>query len=308
MDRYLPFRSPDSTPITVEIVTGQRSVELHKHRFYEFVLITRGSCVHRYGDEEVVLIPGDVFLLPARHTHGYLVDEEIEIYNLQFFPERLGARWHNRGPAGLPLEEQWDSLLHSISLGRKDRYDWREEYRADINSQGIIHLDMRQREAVERMLKEIAKEQRTKNVGVEYVKHAYLEIILVILRRAQLAQSPAPHDATPRKRAMIGQVLRKVEAHLTDPIDVADLAADVCMSPNYFRTVFKEVTGLSPNNYLNRLRITRSLDYLREGALTIAEVAEAVGILDPNYFSRLFKKIVGHPPRESIGKIHKRNV
>ena len=69
------------------------------------------------------------------------------------------------------------------------------------------------------------------------------------------------------------------------------------LSSSYFRVLFKDVTGLPPVEYLNRLRIVKSLQYLQADDLSIANAAARVGIYDPNYYSRLFKKVMGVPPR-----------
>ncbi len=54
---------------------------------------------------------------------------------------------------------------------------------------------------------------------------------------------------------------------------------------------------MTPTNYLNRMRIIRSLEYLEREDMSIAEAASKVGIYDSNYYSRLFKKIMGYSPR-----------
>lgn len=60
--------------------------------------------------------------------------------------------------------------------------------------------------------------------------------------------------------------------------------------------IFKSHTGLSPLEYLNRVRILRALELLQTTHHSIADIAEQVGIHDPNYFTRIFKKLIGYPP------------
>ncbi|MGN1007844.1 MAG: helix-turn-helix transcriptional regulator, partial [Butyricicoccus sp.] len=69
------------------------------------------------------------------------------------------------------------------------------------------------------------------------------------------------------------------------------------LSPGHFRRIFKHSVGLSPVEYMNRLRIVKSFAYLQDKDLTIADAGAAVGIHDPNYYSRLFKKTIGYSPR-----------
>ncbi|WP_431308854.1 helix-turn-helix domain-containing protein [Halalkalibacter flavus] len=89
-----------------------------------------------------------------------------------------------------------------------------------------------------------------------------------------------------------------MEDNLTEQIDFSNYAREQNISLGYFRSIFKSATGLPPVEYLNRLRMVRAVEYLKDHTLTISDVSAAVGIYDPNYFSRLFRKIIGYSPRE----------
>ena len=94
----------------------------------------------------------------------------------------------------------------------------------------------------------------------------------------------------------IADVLREMEEHLTEPPDVDAMAEKCGFSPNHFRKLFRETTGLSPVKYLNRLRISRACGYMKQEGMTAREAAERVGFVDMNYFSRTFKQVMGCPP------------
>ena len=74
------------------------------------------------------------------------------------------------------------------------------------------------------------------------------------------------------------------------------LAKEHGFSPNHFRKIFRETTGLSPVKFLNRLRITRACEYMKRDGRTAREAAEEVGFIDMNYFSRTFKQFIGCSP------------
>lgn len=135
---------------------------------------------------------------------------------------------------------------------------------------------------------------RRRGSGYEYVKHAYREIILVLLNRVQRKQVPDPLGSVPRRLEIVGHVIDRLQADLIDSPEITTPATNVRVSPNDLRTAFLETTGLALTVYLNRLRITQSLEYLRDEAMTIAEVAGAVGIPDANSYSRLFMNCPGN--------------
>ena len=61
-------------------------------------------------------------------------------------------------------------------------------------------------------------------------------------------------------------------------------------------TLFRELTGYSPMEYLRRLRIERARELLANPSLSIKEVADGAGFSDPNHFSRVFARLDGIPP------------
>jgi AraC-like DNA-binding protein len=76
------------------------------------------------------------------------------------------------------------------------------------------------------------------------------------------------------------------------------LAAHVYLSPSRFATIFKEALGLSPIDYIVKLRMQRAQQLLLDTHLLIEQVAAKVGYDDALYFSRLFKVHYGLSPRQ----------
>lgn len=122
------------------------------HRFYEFALVTRGTCTHNFRGVEAPLIVGDVFIIPPHEAHGYTVRPNTSIANCYFFPERLGQLTeyvHGETfqepavPAGLSdVRQQWDSLLETISLRTGSKKIQKPSVITDnLSKQGILHLD-----------------------------------------------------------------------------------------------------------------------------------------------------------------------
>ena len=67
---------------------------------------------------------------------------------------------------------------------------------------------------------------------------------------------------------------------------------------SYFYRLFKNETGLSPVDYINRRRISQAETLLSNSSLSIKDVAFSVGFTDQMYFSRVFKRLNGQPPSE----------
>ena len=97
---------------------------------------------------------------------------------------------------------------------------------------------------------------------------------------------------------MLAQAIYFIESNLCTALKVEDVASVVYLSPNYFRRVFKEATGQTPIEYINKIRITKASKLLKEENVSISKVSELVGINDLNYFSRLFKTLMGCSPSD----------
>lgn len=70
------------------------------------------------------------------------------------------------------------------------------------------------------------------------------------------------------------------------------------ISPAYFRRLFKSVYGVTPNTFINRLKIERAKVLIAEQTHTLAEVSELCGFLNEKYFFAVFKNTVGSTPTE----------
>jgi AraC family transcriptional regulator, arabinose operon regulatory protein len=60
----------------------------------------------------------------------------------------------------------------------------------------------------------------------------------------------------------------------------------------------KKLTRYSPAKYIEKLRIAKAKELLRDSSLSITKISAIVGYKDPFYFSKVFKKASGITPSE----------
>ena len=94
----------------------------------------------------------------------------------------------------------------------------------------------------------------------------------------------------------IGPLLHWLQHHHAEPIDLKRLAEQASCSPRTLLRRFKASTGLTPNDYLQRLRISTAQAALRNPARSLEQVAEQVGYADRATFAKLFKQLCGETP------------
>ncbi|WP_420911246.1 helix-turn-helix domain-containing protein [Priestia aryabhattai] len=68
------------------------------------------------------------------------------------------------------------------------------------------------------------------------------------------------------------------------------------LSPSHFINSFKQTLGVTPHQYLLKIRIERAKEKLQSSSLPLSEIAYELGFTDQSHFSRHFKKITGIPP------------
>lgn len=80
--------------------------------------------------------------------------------------------------------------------------------------------------------------------------------------------------------------------------NISDIAKKLNFSVEYFIRNFKKHTGITPKQYINNLRIERSVIYLTNSSMSITEIAELLNFSDSNHFSKMFKQKYNMSPTE----------
>lgn len=87
-----------------------------------------------------------------------------------------------------------------------------------------------------------------------------------------------------------------LESHFASPLLMNDVAQQIGCSRSRLYAIFKRETGMSPNDWLQRLRIKKAEELLTTTNLTLLDVAAAVGFATQAYFCHVFRKYSGKTP------------
>ncbi|MBQ9805343.1 MAG: AraC family transcriptional regulator [Clostridia bacterium] len=99
--------------------------------------------------------------------------------------------------------------------------------------------------------------------------------------------------------------LRYMEEHFCDPtLNIQSVCAKGFLSASSLQRAYERHFGISPKQYLTRLRMNRALELLSENELSVKEIAFSCGFTDEKYFSRAFKEKYGCPPSQMQSNIH----
>lgn len=96
----------------------------------------------------------------------------------------------------------------------------------------------------------------------------------------------------------IERAVSYLQQHYRQPVRVAELAAEACMSPTYFQHRFRDETGMSPHAYLNYIRVNEAKRLLAFGREPVEAIADTLGFSSASHFVAVFKAATGFTPRE----------
>ena len=103
----------------------------------------------------------------------------------------------------------------------------------------------------------------------------------------------------------VREMLDYIESNYDKKISITDLCDKLNLSATYLNTNFKNETGYTFNDFLNRYRILRAIDILKTSEMKVYQTAEAVGFQDYKYFIQVFKKYIGCSPIKFLNTLEK---
>lgn len=97
---------------------------------------------------------------------------------------------------------------------------------------------------------------------------------------------------------IVNKAVRYIHTHYQNDITLQQLAKELFITPNYLGRLFHQETGCKMSDYLNRFRIERAKELLKDPNFKTSEVAEAVGFTSYKYFLVCFAKYANCNLRE----------
>ncbi len=105
------------------------------------------------------------------------------------------------------------------------------------------------------------------------------------------------HVSERQERRPLAQSCRaQLEARFMNPLTIDQLAWELDVDRTTLFRQFRQAYGESPKAFLDRLRLTRARELLRESEVPVKSIAFSCGYTDPHYFARAFRKRFGLAP------------
>lgn len=236
-------------------------------RDYLMVYTCSGKSYVKYNDTEYYIDPGTVFIYKPgeEQCYGQIKNEQSKSY------------WIHFSGYGVP------ELLKKLSL----------------DSESMVHIGTDNK--ISMMMHMIFKAISAKDHNYEImVTSMLLQLLTGVSGKVYLKQNTGKID---KNSDIINDSLDFIHLNYNKNLTVNQLAHMTGLCANRYINIFREVTGLTPKEYIINTKLEKACELLRHTDLNIRQTAALTGFDDQLYFSRLFKKHKGMNPTEYKKKV-----
>lgn len=260
-----------------EVPAGKLLFQHHSHTCFEITVVDFGSGVYTTNNKSYNMSPGDIFVFSSNEYHCIteVGDKGLKLTNMHFEPRYL---WGN-------YTDSFSEANIDFCFGHSDAF----ENKIPSKRAKIIYS----------YVEEIKKELNSKESEYQLQVKSLLNLLLINLVR-NFNYSDQEISVNSLQFKSIQHILNYIDEHFTEKLSLDELAEKAGMSPNYFSSFFKKISGISLWDYISNKRINMAVQLLRENGLgkNILEIATLCGFNNTTHFNKMFKRITGMTPTE----------
>ena len=265
-------------PITVRVESSQDPTIRHFHRFTELIIVLSGSGIHLGNGRRSEISSGDIIVIPQGGGHGYEDTKELKLVNILFDLPRLP----------IPF---MDLHLHP---GFHWLFPHPEEFFSTQQHFPGFRMSPGQLAEIMPILKSMQEESPRFSPGRNF---RMLSSFMVLLGKLTgFAPVKQCHISKEFPARLLGELIGKLNTEFHQPLSLDELLKKFPMSRSTINRNFLRTVGITPAQYLSKLRMNHAAELLQNSRLPVGEIALRCGYRDSNYFSRVFRKNFGCTP------------
>ena len=114
-----------------------------------------------------------------------------------------------------------------------------------------------------------------------------------------ITESPVAEAINERDKELLAKCVNIIKENFENPaFDVTALASELCVGRSKLYMQFKQMTGLTPNEFILKIKLDEAMSLLKNHPeLNISEISIRLGFSSPRYFSKSFKAFFGVAPQ-----------
>ena len=247
----------------------------HYHDCYELTFVTHGSAVWEMENDKLVhTFRNQVSLMQpnTKHRGADNITLPCEMYWIVFNPKKDGAIYNTTFTEEemKRLDDVFMQKGNAVFSITKNVNCILEEIKEIINSANKTFDEMLVR---------------------SYLRSLVCQLI------ASVAQC-ALDDQEEFSSEDVAYICQYIEANYNREITARELADLIDKKETYVYGIFKEVLGQSPKEYLQRIRISKTIELLKSTGKSITDIALESGFSNSQYFSKVFSRYMGVSPSQ----------
>ncbi len=249
------------------------------HNFWELAFIRRGSVGVMAGSTGYTLGSGEaIFHSPNEYHNIWANGASAEVIIISFVCSSPCMRFFEKRMLTLSPEEI-EIVEKLLSLGNRTFTD-----PPDILYQKKLNI-----------------RPNAKSSNLQLLKLYLEELLISLMQNAEIIdrmERKSESAGTRNDRLITDSIIKTLTEHIYGNTTLDEVCAGVLFSKSHLKTLFKKNTGYSIMDYYTHLKIERAKILIKEGELSISDIAELLGYASIHYFSRVFKLKVGMSPTE----------
>ncbi|WP_159566849.1 HTH-type transcriptional activator RhaS [Budvicia diplopodorum] len=253
------FASIAST-IAIENRAPQYEFPEHCHDFYEIVVVEHGSGVHIFNDSPYTLCSGTVCFLRDSDYHQFENMEQIHLTNVLY-----------RSPKSFRCLSDIEPFLPCNVQTGKRQCHWQINQSALKKAKSCIS-------ELEEKSKSTKLEDIATNEGI------FLQLLMLLRQSCFETHKNDSHEAC------VSALLNWLRNNYSEEIIWEELADRFSLALRTMHRQIKQHTGMTPQRYLNRLRLLAARHRLFQSDDSITDIAYGCGFSDSNNFSVQFRR------------------
>jgi len=264
---------------------GRCNESPHRHEFVQIIYMCKGKLKHVLNENVFDVYKGDIFVIPPYVPHYFIntSDEKFELIEFEFIPEFINEKFSENFMDNSFMDFAYLEPFLVVE----------NEIRPRLNLNGSIQIE------VEDILSEIIREYETKDYDFQLLIKALLQKLLILVGREfkRSIEGDESQSLFSRHRDALFNAISFINDNFSSEISIDDAARVALLSQSYFRYLFKQMMKKTFTEYVNDLRITKSIDLLKsKHDMKIVDISYEVGFNNVNHFNRIFRQTTGVTP------------
>lgn len=266
---------------------------------YEIVIPFQGEIEITLDEDKYIVHQGECVLFVPNELHSGVLTVQANVSPL---PRFYYAHFDSGKPVFHLTDEQTKQELNTFkeieNTDRQCKYFVLSESRFEkVFIPRVVSLGKYAGE-IYTIFEKALNERNNLTIGSAMMISFYLSQILVKISRIVISNMNIKlhFDEQGKIPQAVQEAIFLIHENYHKPLEIKDICHKLEISPQYLIRLFNKSLGITPLQYLNRHRIDKAKELLRNSSMTMQEICFGIGLENPFYFSRLFKRLEGIAP------------